>query len=97
MGVGKMTVADFMAGLDRLEDGLYMVYDWAEGRARLDGWQLAYAGDVYGLPRVPHETLKRCVAWSDGTQTAFRRGTRARERQTVWNYYSRLKAALETA
>ena len=92
-----MQAIDLIAGLDKLEDGLYMIHDWAEGRARLDGWQLAYAGDVYGVPRVPYETLRRCVAWSDGVQTAFKRGTRARERQTVWNYYSRLKTALKTA
>lgn len=92
-----MTVAGFMARLDHIEDGAYLAQAWKEGRARLDGWQLEYAGRAYGVPRVPGCTLRRCVAWSENGETSFYKGTRARERMTVWNYYDRLKQALETA
>ena len=92
-----MTIANFMARLDHIEDGAYLAQAWSEGRARLDGWQLEYAGRAYGVPRVPGCTLRRCVAWSEGGETCFYRGARACERMTVWNYYNRLKQALETA
>lgn len=91
-----MTVADFIARLDHIEDGAYLALAWSEGRARLDGWQLECAGRVYGVPRVPGCTLRRCVAWSEGGMTCFKKGTRARDRITVWRYYDKLKRALET-
>ena len=90
-----MTVADFMARLDHIEDGADLARAWAEGRERLDGWQLEYAGIAYGVPRVPGCTLRRCVAWAEGDKTCFYKGTRARERMTVYKYYSRLKQALK--
>ena len=92
-----MTVAGFMARLDHIEDGAYLARAWAEGRERLDGWQLENAGRAYGVPRVPGCTLRRCVAWSEGDRTAFYKGTRAREMRTVWKYYDRLKQAVKTA
>ena len=91
-----MKPIDLMTGLDRIEDGAYLAQEWAQGRARLDGWQLEYAGIVYGVGRVPGCTLRRCVVWSDGVETAFKAGTRARDRMTVWRFYDRLKKALET-
>ena len=92
-----MTVAEYMARLDHIEDGAYLADAWTDGRARLDGWQLEYAGRCYGVPRVPGCTLRRCVAWSEGGMTAFYKGTRAREMRTVWKYCDRLRQAVKTA
>lgn len=67
-----MSVADFMAGLDRLEDGACLAYDWACGKADLDGWQLEYAGDCYNIRRIPRMTLRRhLVSCRSGEQGAF--------------------------
>ena len=90
-----MSTADFMARLDHITDGEHLARAWSEGRARLDGWQLEYAGRAFGVPRVPGCTLRRCVAWAENDKTCFYKGTRARDRQTVYRYYQRLKQAVK--
>lgn len=92
-----MTVAGFMARLDHIEDGAYLARAWTEGRARLDGWQLEYAGMAYGVPRVPSCTLQKCVAWCEGDEIAYYKGTRAREKWTICKYLHRLKEAVRNA
>ena len=90
-----MSVADFMARLDHIEDGVALAPEWASGCARLDGWQLEYAGRVYGVSRVPGRTLTKCVAWSERDVVAFRAGTRAREKMTVFKFLNRLAECVE--
>ena len=89
-----MRPIDLMTALDRLDDGARFAREWANGRERFDGWQLAYIGRVYGVCRVPETTLERHLAWSEGDTCAFYKPTGAREKARVFRYLQRLKAEI---
>ena len=89
-----MKPINLLTRLDHIEDGAYLARSWAEGGARLDGWQLEYAARVYGVSRVPEATLRRCLAWSQGEQCAFYKGTRKRDKETVFKFFYKLKKAI---